>query len=105
MQQTKTQAWNAVHNVDSTLSEHAHIYSMACDAYLKLNNKASVKLAMPPLNKEDLYIATMILGSEITGLRNGQKSWIWDFGNITAVCTHGVWDSVCNEVCMRGYPL
>ena len=92
-QQTKTRAWNAVHNVDSTLSEHARIYSMARDAYHKLNNKASVKSAMPPLNKEDLYIATMILGSEITGQRNTQKSWIWGFGNITA--DDGTWMDDC----------
>ena len=66
---------------------------MAHDAYHKLNNKASVKSAMPPLNKEDLYIATMILGSEITGQRNTQKSWIWGFGNITA--DDGTWMDDC----------
>ena len=57
---------------------------MARDAYLKLSNKVSVKAAMPPLKTEDLYIATMILGSEITGQCNAQKSWIWGFGAITA---------------------
>ena len=92
-QQTKTRAWNAVHNVDSTLSEHARIYSMARDAYLKLSNKVSVKAAMPPLKTEDLYIATMILGSEITGQRNAQKSWIWGFGAITA--DDGTWMDDC----------
>ena len=47
---------------------------MAHNAYLKLSNKASVKSAMLLLSKEDLYIAMMVLGSEITGQRNTQKS-------------------------------
>ena len=64
-QQTKTQAWNAVHNVDSTLSGHLRIYSMARDAYRKLCNKTTIKAELSLLTKEDLYIATMVLGSEI----------------------------------------
>ena len=32
-QQKKTCAWNAVKSVDTTVHEHAHIYSLACDAY------------------------------------------------------------------------
>jgi hypothetical protein len=92
-QQTKTRAWNAVHNVDSTLSGHARIYSMARDAYRKLRNKTTIKAELPLLTKEDLYIATMVLGSEITGQRNTQKSWIWGFGNIKA--DDGTWMDDC----------
>ena len=92
-QQTKTWAWNAVNNVDSTLSGHARIYSMACNAYRKLCNKTTIKAELPLLTKEDLYIATMVLGSEITGQHNTQKSWVWGFGNIKA--DDGTWMDNC----------
>ena len=92
-QQTKTRAWNAVHNVDSTLLGHAQIYCMARDAYRKLRNKTTIKVELPLLTKEDLYIATMVLGSEITGQHNTQKSWIWGFGNIKA--DDGTWMDDC----------
>jgi opacity protein-like surface antigen len=92
-QQTKTRAWNAVHNIDSTLSEHARIYSMARDAYSKLRNKTTIKAELPSLNREDLRIATLVLGSETTGQRNTQQSWIWSFGTITA--DDGTWMNDC----------
>jgi hypothetical protein len=92
-QQTKTRAWNAVHNVDSTLSEHARIYSMARDAYRKLHNKTTIKAELPTLSREDLHIATLVLGSETTGQRNTQQSWIWSFGTTTA--DDGTWMNDC----------
>ncbi|KAI9429672.1 hypothetical protein H4582DRAFT_1826218 [Lactarius indigo] len=42
-QQTKTHAWNAIHSVDTTVHEHARIYSMARDAYRSLR-QASMNL-------------------------------------------------------------
>ena len=92
-QQTKTRAWNAVHNVNSTLLGHAQIYSMEHNAYRKLRNKTTIKMELPLLTREDLYIATMVLGSEITGQCNTQKSWIWGFGNIKA--DDGTWMDNC----------
>ena len=92
-QQTKTRAWNAVHNVDSTLSEHARIYSMARDAYRRLRNKTTINAELPVLTGEDLRIATMVLGSEITGQRNAPKSWIWSFGKTTS--DDGTWMDDC----------
>ena len=92
-QQMKTRAWNAVHNVDSTLSEHARIYSMARDAYRKLRNNSTIKAALPPLGRDDLRIATLVLGSETTGQRNTQQSWIWSFGKVTA--DDGTWMDDC----------
>ncbi|KAN0136253.1 hypothetical protein V8E53_006113 [Lactarius tabidus] len=82
-QQTKTRAWNAIHNVDATLTEHAWIYSMAHDAYRNLRNATNTMVELPSLRKEDLRVATLVLGSETTGQRNKQKSWIWGFGKTT----------------------
>lgn len=82
-QQTKTRAWNAILNVETTLAEHARTYSMARDAYRKLRNHTSIAAELPPLRPEDLQIATLVLGSEQTGQRNRQQSWIWSFGQTT----------------------
>jgi hypothetical protein len=79
-QQTKTRAWNAVHNIDTTLAKHSQVYSMAHDAYRQLRNKTSITAALLPLSREDLHIATSVLGSETTGQCNKQQSWIWSFG-------------------------
>ena len=95
-QQTKTRAWNAVQNVDSTLSEHARIYSMARDAYRRLRNKTTINAELPVLTREDLRIATMVLGSEITGQRNAPKSWIWRFGKTKA--EDGTWMDDCESL-------
>jgi hypothetical protein len=79
-QQTKTRAWNAVHSVDTTVHEHARIYSMARDAYPRIRNGCAAGPDFPRLQKDDLHIATLVLGSEQTGQRNKQQSWIWGFG-------------------------
>jgi hypothetical protein len=94
-QQTKTRAWNAIHNVDSTLSEHARLYGMARNAYEMLRNKTTITAALPPLNREDLRIATLVLGSEATGQRNTQRSWIWSFGKTTL--DDGTWMDDCKS--------
>jgi hypothetical protein len=92
-QQTKTRAWNAIHNVDATLTEHARIYSMARDAYRNLRNATNTMVELPSLRKEDLRVATLVLGSETTGQRNKQKSWIWGFGKTTE--DDGTWMNDC----------
>ena len=79
-QQTKTRAWNAVHSIDITVQEHARIYSMARDAYRMIRHAQAINPDLPQLRKEDLRVATLILGSEQTGQRNKQSSWIWGFG-------------------------
>ncbi|KAN0138606.1 hypothetical protein V8E53_003594 [Lactarius tabidus] len=92
-QQTKTRAWNAIHNVDTTLTEHARIYSMARDAYRNLCNATNTMVELPSLRKEDLCVATLVLGSETTGQCNKQKSWIWGFGKTTE--DDGTWMNDC----------
>ncbi|KAH8990628.1 hypothetical protein EDB86DRAFT_3080255 [Lactarius hatsudake] len=88
-QQTKTCAWNAIHSVDTNVHEHARIYSMARDAYHKIQ-QASVNLPdLLKLRAEDLHVATLVLGSEPVGQRNRQKSWIWGFGH--TVEDDGTW--------------
>jgi hypothetical protein len=87
-QQTKTRAWNAVHNVDSTLSEHSRIYSMAHDAY---RNSAT----RPVLQRNFRHSlgrpshSNIVLGSETTGQCNKQQSWIWSFGKQQQMMEHG----------------
>ena len=66
---------------------------MACNAYRNLCNMSTIKAELPPLTKEDLHIATLVLGSEITGQRNTQISWIWSFGKTTA--DDGTWMDDC----------
>jgi hypothetical protein len=95
-QQTKTRAWNAIHNVDTTLTEHARMYSMARDAYRNLRNKTTIAAELPPLHPEDLHVATLVLGSERTGQRNKQQSWIWSFGQTTE--DDGTWMDDCKSL-------
>ncbi|KAH9012749.1 hypothetical protein EDB84DRAFT_1278521 [Lactarius hengduanensis] len=79
-QQTKTRAWNAVHIVDTNVNEHARIYSLARDAYRKIRRASSIVQDLPKLHLKDLRVATLVLGSQQTGQRNEQQSWIWGFG-------------------------
>jgi hypothetical protein len=92
-QQTKTRAWNAIHSVDTTVHEHARIYSMARDAFRKIRQAIPDGPDLPQLHIEDLHIATLILGSEKVGQRNKQRSWIWSFGQITE--DDGTWMDEC----------
>ncbi|KAH9017156.1 hypothetical protein EDB84DRAFT_1276642 [Lactarius hengduanensis] len=80
-QQTKTRAWNAVHIVDTNVNEHARIYSLARDAYRKIRRASSIVQDLPKLHSKDLRVATLVLGSQQTGQRNEQQSWIWGFGS------------------------
>ncbi|KAH9013825.1 hypothetical protein EDB83DRAFT_2233173 [Lactarius deliciosus] len=102
-QQTKTRAWNAIHSVDTNVHEHARVYSMAQDAYCKIQ-QASVNLpALPKLRAEDLRVATLVLGSEPVGQRNKQKSWIWGFGH--TVEDDGTWMDDCRFSYSSVHPL
>jgi len=92
-QRTKTRAWNAVHGADTTVQEHACIYSMAWDAYQELRNALRDPPELPELMQNDLTVQTLILGSAQVGQRNTQLPWIWSFGQ-TAV-DEGTWMSNC----------
>ena len=81
-QRTKTRAWKAVHDIDSTAQEHARIYCMAQDAYHQLHSASNTAAALPPLCREDLNVETLVLGSEATGQCNKQPSWICGFGEM-----------------------
>ena len=54
-QQKKTCAWNAVKSVDTTVHEHAHIYSLACDAYQAICQALPKALDLLPLVPHDLH--------------------------------------------------
>jgi len=92
-QKTKTRAWSAIHGADTTVQEHACVYSMARDAYQKLRNALQDPVELPKLLPKDLNVQTLILGSEQVGQRNTQLSWIWGFGK--TVDNEGTWMSNC----------
>ena len=73
-------AWNAVRSVDTTVHEHAHIYSLAHDAYWANHQAYPKGLDLPPLVPHDLHVATLVLGSDKVGQHNKQQSRIWGFG-------------------------
>ena len=95
-QKTKTRAWNAIYGVDTTVHEHARIYSMARDAYRNIRQAAVPEADLPPLHPKDLHVATLILGSEQAGQRNKQQSWIWGFGK--TVEDDGTWMDDCKQL-------
>jgi hypothetical protein len=92
-QRTKTRAWNAVHGADTTVQEHARIYSMARDAYRKVRRALQDPIDLPELRQKDLNVKTLILGSQQVGQRNTQLSWVWGFGK--TVEDVGSWMSDC----------
>ena len=92
-QRIKTRAWTAVHSVDTTVHEHARNYSMARDAYLKVQHASADSLELPPLHLTDLRVNTAILGAAQVGQRNKQLSWIWSFG--ISVKQDGTWMDEC----------
>jgi len=92
-QKTKTRAWNSIHNVDTTVHEHARIYSMARDAYRNIRQAGGGATDLPQLHPKDLHVATLVLGSEQVGQRNTQQSWIWGFGQ--TVEDDGTWMDDC----------
>ena len=77
---TKTRAWTAVHNADTTVHQHAWNYCMARDAYLKVQDGSGECEDLPELKPADLRISTAILGAAQVGQRNKQLPWIWSFG-------------------------
>ncbi|KAH8987551.1 hypothetical protein EDB86DRAFT_2832248 [Lactarius hatsudake] len=88
-QKTKTRAWTAVQNVDTTVHEHARNYGMARDAYIKVQQASDGSLELPPLHAMDLRVKTAILGAAEVGQRNTQLPWIWSFG--TSNVEGGAW--------------
>jgi hypothetical protein len=100
-QKSKTCAWNAIHNVDTSIQEHARIYAMARDAYQELQNVYPSGLNLPQLSPDDLHVATLVLGSEKRGQRNTQQSWIWGFGK--ASDDDGTWMHDCKPFMYFSY--
>ncbi|KAF8269527.1 hypothetical protein EI94DRAFT_1799088 [Lactarius quietus] len=79
-QQTKTRAWTAISSVDTTVHEHARIYSMARDAFWNIRLAHPDALELLTLTPQDLHVATLVLGSDKPAQGNTQQSWIWSFG-------------------------
>ena len=92
-QQTKTRAWTAIHNVDTSVHQHARNYSMARDAYLKVWDSSGGSPELPPLCVADLRVNTTVLRAAQAGQRNKQLPWIWSFG--TSVRQDGTWMDEC----------
>ena len=95
-QQKKTCAWNAVKSVDTTVHEHARIYSLARDAYRVVRKALSNGPDLPQLAPHDLHVATLVLGSDKVGQHNKQQSWIWGFGQKSE--DDGTWMDDCKEL-------
>ena len=95
-QKKKTRAWSAIDSVDRTVHEHARVYSMAREAYLMVQPAYPEGPDLPKLLSKDLHVATLVLGSEQTGQRNRQLSWIWSFGHTTA--DDGSWIDDCKSL-------
>jgi hypothetical protein len=93
-QRTKTRAWDAIHSVDTTAHQHARNYSMARDAYIKIQHAYEDGPDLPQLRSEDLRINTAILGAAQVGQRNTQLPWIWGFG-ITVGNNRRTWMEEC----------
>jgi hypothetical protein len=92
-QRTKTRAWDAIHSADTTVHQHARNYSMARDAYLKIQHAYEDGPELPQLRSEDLRVSTAILGAAQVGQRNTQLPWIWSFG--ATIDQDGTWMDEC----------
>ena len=92
-QRTKTRAWDAIHSVDSTVHQHARNYSMAREAYLRIQQAYPISAKLPPLHVSDLHVGTAIINAAEVGQRNRQLPWIWSFGN--TVNERGTWMHEC----------
>lgn len=92
-QRMKTRAWSTVHGMDTTVREHACVYSMAGDALRSLQNALKNFTELPPLHLDDLRVATHILGAAKEKQRNTQPSWIWSFGKTKE--KDGTWMDSC----------
>jgi hypothetical protein len=92
-QRTKTRAWDAIHSVDTTVHQHARQYSMARDAYVKIQLAYEDGPDLPQLCSKDLRVSTAILGAAQVGQRNAQLPWIWSFG--ITVDQDGTWMDEC----------
>ena len=66
-QKTKTHAWNAINSIDTTVQEHARKYCMTRDAYQNIRAVHKDGSDLPPLQPEDLYVTTLVLGAEQIG--------------------------------------
>ncbi|KAH9013590.1 hypothetical protein EDB85DRAFT_1899632 [Lactarius pseudohatsudake] len=82
--------------VDSTVHQHARNYSMAQDAYLKVQDASGLFPELQPLRLTDLRVSTAILGAAQVGQRNTQLAWIWSFGNSER--QDGTWMDEFNRV-------
>jgi hypothetical protein len=74
--------WTAIHSVDTTVHEHAWNYSMARDAYLKVQDPSGDSLELPCLQLTDLRVNTAILGTAQIGQRNTQLPWDLELRNL-----------------------
>ena len=94
-QRTKTRAWSTIHGIDTTVHEHARNYSMARDAYLKLQDPSGrhPDPELPAFLPTDLQVSTTVLGAAQVGQRNKQLPWIWSFG--TSANHDGTWRDKC----------
>jgi hypothetical protein len=100
-QQTKTRAWTAIQNIDNSVHYHARNYSIARDAYMRIQDILGEPSELPELAPADLRVSTAILGAAEVGQRNKQLPWIWSFG--ISDIQDGSWMDDCKSVRLLGY--
>jgi hypothetical protein len=97
-QQTKTRAWSAIQSVDNSVHYHARNYSIARDAYIRIQDILGEPSELPELTPTDLRVNTAILGGAEVGQRNKQLPWIWSFG--ISDSEDGSWMDDCKSFCL-----
>ena len=83
-------------NVDNTVHQHAQNYSMARDAYHKIQDTSRSFPELLPLLTTDLWVNTAILRAEQVRQQNWQLSWIWSFGISSK--QDGMWMDECKHL-------
>ena len=85
------------YSVDTTVREHACVYSMARNLYWNIQEAYGAGPDLPQLHIKDMKVETIVLGSEMVGQRNKQLSWIWGFSHM--VNDQGTWMEDCKVSC------
>ena len=85
------------YSVDTTVREHACVYSMARNLYWNIQEAYGAGPDLPQLHIKDMKVETIVLGSEMVGQCNKQLSWIWGFSHM--VNDQGTWMEDCKVSC------
>jgi hypothetical protein len=76
-QRLKTRAWAEVQAVESTVQQHARVYTRARKAMVDLGASADLLDRYKVLKRQDLSVRTSIIAPHIRGQRNKSLPWFW----------------------------